>query len=296
MSVKGNTESATRAPSAPARKSPPWGERLARIEDSSRYYRPQKAQISKAVRKRLVWHWMIDTDLDLSSLDQFSLISSALLHRHWLVSWPAAHTRTLLFSGYGASGEQPSLFSQPESTTAIEHFTQALEAQPGDSSSVDRGEFSVNHAMWLALYETAKSVPDQDLTGWIVGGVICGIAWILGGVDFLIKSAILLTVTNSTVSIFADIKRGEFSANRFLSDLIQCPAFLGMIAIGRFADYGAHEPIVIFRSFMASIVVIICFWRSFRSLSFLAGLEGFDELLENLTDTFMNWLNQQRRH
>ncbi len=164
---------------------------------------------------------------------------------------------------------------------------------PGDRN--DR-EFNVNSSIWLAVSETAKSVRDQELSGWIVGGAIAALAWMLGGFDFLIKSAMGLAVANSIVLILTDIKRGEFGATRTFSDLVQFLAFLGLIAIGRFVDYGTHEPMVIVRSFMAYIVIAVCFWRSFRGLAFLSGLERLDELVQAEIDTFTEWINRQSRH
>jgi phage-related holin len=164
---------------------------------------------------------------------------------------------------------------------------------PGDRN--DR-EFNVNSSIWLAVSETAKSVRDQELSGWILGGAIAALAWMLGGFDFLIKSAMGLAVANSIVLILTDIKRGEFDATRTFSDLVQFLAFLGLIAIGRFVDYGTHEPMVIVRSVMAYIVIAVCFWRSFRGLAFLAGLDGLDELIQAEIDTFTEWINRQSRH
>lgn len=117
----------------------------------------------------------------------------------------------------------------------------------------------------------------------------------MGGFTALIISAIALAATNSVVSVFSDIKQGQFGATRTLGDLAQFPVFLVLIAIGRFADYGVGDDrIIVVRSFMASLVITICFWRSFRGLVRLADLEGLDDPIEQELDLFMDWINQRR--
>src|SRR5208282_171010 len=99
-------------------------------------------------------------------------------------------------------------------------------------------EFNVNQAISLAVSDVAKTLREQSLAGWIVGGLVAAATWTLGGFTALIVSAVALAAINSIVLILADIKQGRFGATRTLSDLIQFPAFLCLIAIGRFADYG----------------------------------------------------------
>ncbi len=158
-----------------------------------------------------------------------------------------------------------------------------------------KGEFSVNQAVWLSISEAAKSIAEQDWKGWIAGGTVAAITWVMGGSTALIISAIGLAGANSVVSVFSDIKQGQFSGTRTLADLAQFPVFMVLIAIGRFADYGVSDDhVIVVRSLMASLVIIICFWRSFRGLVRLAELEGLDNLIEQELDLFVNWINQRR--
>jgi hypothetical protein len=157
-------------------------------------------------------------------------------------------------------------------------------------------EFNVNQAAWLAISEPVRAIGQQDIKGWIVGGAVAAACWILGGFTALVISALALAALNSIVLVFSDIKQGQFGATRTLADLVQFAVFMGFIALGRFADYGiSADRIIIVRSFMLSLVIAVCFWRSFRGLVLLADMEGLDDLIEQQIDLVVNWINQTRR-
>jgi phage-related holin len=285
---------ATRPASAP-RKSPPWGERLARVQQRAR-----KTQIGKAGAKsaKQDWVWLTVGQVPGSGIVFPEPVLVSESYRTWMnyyqarwktvqVKLPPSQAGIIHFHGAiaGSYGFSRLLFD-PEDETDSELQTISLPEPDEPRGDRNDREFNVNSSIWLAVSETAKSVRDQELSGWIVGGAIAVLAWMLGGFDLLIKSAMGLAATNSIALILTDIKRGEFGATRTFSELVQFLAFLGLIAIGRFVDYGTHEPMVIVRSFMAYIVIGVCFWRSFRGLACLAGLEGFDELVQAEIDTF----------
>jgi hypothetical protein len=191
----------------------------------------------------------------------------------------------------------PASFSRIEKELETQAGSQSVPLFDGPAQLRNR-EFSVHQAVWLSISETAKSIGENGWKAWIAGGTVAAITWVIGGFTALIISAIALAGANSIISVFGDIKQGQFSATRTLADLAQFPVFMSLIAIGRFADYGiGDDPIIIVRSLMASIVITICFWRSFRGLVRLADLEGLDDLIEQELDLLIDWINQRRsRH
>jgi hypothetical protein len=190
------------------------------------------------------------------------------------------------------------LLDYPPEEPIVESDPQVL--GPPDLPPLDHRdrEFNVNQVAWLAISESVKSIGQQGLKGWIVGGAIAGACWLLGGFTGLVISGVTLAALNSIVLVFSDIKEGNFSATRSLADLTQFPVFMGFVALGRFADYGiGDDRIIVARSFMLSLVIAVCFWRSFRGLVLLADLKGLDDLIEQEIDLVVNWINQhsQRR-
>jgi hypothetical protein len=186
------------------------------------------------------------------------------------------------------------LLPEPSEELAGDLQTFALPESPANDRP--SREFSVYQAIWLAVSEPLRSIRYEKAGTLILGGATAAVVWLLGGFTALVISAIALAGLNSIVSVFTDLKEGRFSATRLLSALGQFPVFLLFIALGRLADYGiADERIVVVRSFMAAIVIAVCFWRSFRGLVFLADLEGLDELIDREIDTFWDWVSQRRQ-
>jgi hypothetical protein len=147
----------------------------------------------------------------------------------------------------------------------------ALPAHQKGERDPHRDRFNASSAIWLTVSNTIKSFRDLGSKGWIIGGLVAAITWLLGGFDFSLISAICLAVMNSVVQVFVDIKQGDFTATKMFSRIGQFPAFMGFIALGRIADYGTQEHIIIFRSLMVLLVIVACFWSSFRGLAQLAG-------------------------
>jgi hypothetical protein len=170
------------------------------------------------------------------------------------------------------------------------------QSQPRKTSEAgleDEREFDVNSAIWLALTDVAKSIRDQRLWGWIAGFLIAAITWALGGFDLLIESGIALAATNSLLLICGDIKRSRFSATRTMSDILQFPEYLALIAVGRFIDLGLEAHAM--RFLIAAILVIpICAWKSFRELVFLLDLTRLDELVDDIIDAVSRFINRNR--
>jgi hypothetical protein len=287
-------ERADRPSSLPPRKAPPWGERLVGAKGrASRHYRRQKP--SPVVIYRLTEHlepgrWFTTRWSFPSSHGAERSVQS-----RWLAFFDEEDNRILVprFFSYG----QPRVGKTPflPHLTAEDRLTQALTASHGAvlDDGLDTKEFNINVAVWSALSEMLKAAKRQNLNGWIVGWSIAIISWALGGFDGLIKSAIALAVTNSVTLFFGDIKRGQFNATRALSDLLQVPGYLGVIAIGTFIDFGLDAHVM--RFLMASLIVIpICSWKSFRELVFLLNLRGLDQLIDQILDAFTNFINQNR--
>ncbi len=282
---------ATVRPASVSRKSPPWGERLVKAQK-----RPRKPPIPKVTPRTarqdpfLIYY----SGQSFTKEAEYFSRSLQLYHREW--------TRYLTNYRSSIAASQLGFVDLRTVSERILFLSDPPEVESGPLQSVvqtpqirEPREFNMSVAVWSAFSETVQSIIHQSIWAWVAGALVVSITWLLGGFDFVIRSAMGLAAFRSVVRVLVDIRRGNFSATGTFRSLAEFLYLMGLIALGRLLDYGTHEPLVIARSIMAYIVISVGFWQSFRGLALLAGLQGVDALIQAEIDTFVDWINRQRQ-
>lgn len=286
---QGPPSTASLKPSTAPRKSPLWDAQLAR--ERFRHHIGTKEVLPKKTTEGWIRAYAGQT-LSAESVS-VKLTLRGRARANYLRAW--SRTQQMQFTlgapevgvvGLGSHAEAE------ESEAGLQTISwPALESIGEDPRSEG---FNVISAIWLTIWSTIKSFRDLGSKGWIVGVLVAASCRLLGGFNFALVSAIALAALNSVIQIFVDIRQGNFTATRMFSRIGQFPAFMGFIALGRIADYGTQEHIIIFRSLMVFLVNVVCFWSCFRGFALLAGLEAVEELIEDLIDACTKFLDRQR--